>query len=285
MKRLLRVLSPIARTVILLLVVGAGTIALVRFAPGFFSDERELDTKYADAARSELDEQGMRDESLKDILLQEGQSWLNGDLGQSRQYRVPVVQLLPSRIATSGLLLGRGLLFGWLLTICMALPASVARRGGQLWGLPFTLLLATPTAAMATACILSGMGGPVLVLTLLVASRDFKFLSRILRGAWDAPHLVHGRAQGLGLSALLRVHILPNVAQQVRSLGTLSVVTALAALIPVEVIFNVPGVGQLAWTAVMNRDMPVLAVVSVLLAAVVALAGSISTNKPVLEAA
>jgi len=82
------------------------------------------------------------------------------------------------------------------------------------------------------------------------------------------------------LFALLRAHILPNAVPQLCALATLSIVTALGALIPIEVIFTVPGVGQLAWMAVMNRDLPVLIAVSMIMAVVVAAAGMIPTQTP-----
>jgi peptide/nickel transport system permease protein len=279
------VVRRVARTLLLLLAVAAGATALVRFAPGFFSDEREMDAKYAEGARSRMQAESASDQSVAAIAVREIKGWMNGDLGESRQFQVPVTALIAPRIEVSALLLARGILYGWLLAICTALPASAMRRGRRLWDLPFTLLLATPTAAMATACILAGSGGPVLVLTLLIAARDFKFLSRILRTAWSSPHLLQGRAQGLGLTALTLLHILPNVAHRLRALATLSIVTALAAMIPIEVIFNVPGIGQLAWSAVMNRDLPVLVAVSLLMATVVALANMVSTGPRTMETA
>jgi peptide/nickel transport system permease protein len=136
---------------------------------------------------------------------------------------------------------------------------------------------------MATACILAEAGGPVLVLSLLIAAREFKFLRNLLEGAWRSPHLLQGRTQGLSPRALVRMHILPNIAPQLCALATLSIVTALGALVPIEVIFTVPGVGQLAWSAVMNRDLPVLVAISLLMASVVAFAGMLSTRTLTLE--
>lgn len=273
------------RTLLLLLFAAAGTILLVRFAPGFFSDPRELDAKYAQAARAEMQQNSGPQQSLAGIAAAEVKGWLHGDFGQSRQYNMPVAELMAVRIRVSAGLLARGILAGWLLAACAALPISRLRRG-RLWcGLPFTLLLAVPTAAMATACILADFGGPVLVLSLLIAAREFKFLRSLLDGAWRSPHLLQGRAQGLPAWALVRTHILPNAAPQLCALGTLSIVTALGALVPVEVIFTVPGVGMLAWGAVMNRDLPVLVAVSFLMALAVALAGLLSSRAVNLEAA
>ena len=44
----------VARTLFLMLFAAAGTILLVRYAPGFFSDSREMDARYAQAARAEI---------------------------------------------------------------------------------------------------------------------------------------------------------------------------------------------------------------------------------------
>jgi peptide/nickel transport system permease protein len=266
-----------------MLCVAAGTILLVRYAPGFFADEREMDAKYAATARAEMQPESQM--SLRQVAGREVKGWAHGDLGESRQYAVPVTELILPRIQVSAWLLLRGIFYGWLLALCAALPVSAVRRGGSLLGLPFTLLLAMPTAALATACILAETGGPVLVLSLLVAAREFKFLRAMLRGTWSSPHVLQGRAQGLPLHALLRTHIVPGLAPQLYALATLSIVTALGALVPLEVIFNVPGLGQLAWSAVMNRDLPVLVAVSLLMACAIGFAGMISRQRQTLEAA
>lgn len=281
----LKIAARVGRTLLLMLFAAAGTLLLVRFAPGFFSDDREMDAKYARVAQSEITADTERQQSIRLIAIHEVKSWLKGDFGQSRQFHVPVAELVGSRLRVSGLLLAEGIGWGWLLAICTALPVSCLRKGGSLWGLPFTILLSVPTAAMATACILAQAGGPVLVLSLLIAAREFKFLRGLLERAWRSPHLLQGRAQGLGPRALIGRHILPNVAPQLCALTTLSIVTALGAVVPIEVIFTVPGVGQLAWSAVMNRDLPVLIAVSLLMACVVGFAGMLSTRDITLEAA
>ncbi len=284
MSLLLTIAARAGRTLLLMLIATAGTILLVRLAPGFFSDPREMDAKYSQAVRAEMQAEESQ-ASIRQIAIEELRSWLKGDLGISRQYGVPVTELVGERIQSSALLLTKGILLGWLLACSAALPISRLRQGGPLWGLPFTVLLAVPAAAMATACILAGTGGPVLVLSLVIAAREFKFLHSLLEEAWRSPHILHGRAQGLSPQALITLHILPNAAPQLCALATLSIVTALGALVPVEVIFTVPGVGQLAWSAVMNRDLPVLVAVSLLMACVVGFAGMISTRTATLEEA
>jgi peptide/nickel transport system permease protein len=269
-------LQRLARTIAIVLLVVVGSAVLVRFAPGYLSDAREMDSRYGDAARAELSAEAARSNSLGQILSTEIAGWMHGNLGTSRQYDVPVLELILPRLAVTGSLLLRSILFAWTLALCTSLAVSAGRNPSLLWQAPATLLLAVPTAAMATICLLAGSGGPVLVMTLLLAARDFKFLDRVLRKAWRDPHLLHARAQGITTLRLVRAHILPGIASQLLALATLSIVTALSALVPVEVIFSVPGLGQLAWTAAMNRDLPVLLAVTMIMAVAVTFAGMAS---------
>ena len=257
---------------------GRGNNPLVRFAPGFFSDEREMDVRYARHAQAETLEENTQSGSIGSIAAHEIQSCLKGDFGESRQFHIPVARLIANRMQVSALLLFQGILGGWMLAVSAALPLSSLRRGGSLFGLPFTILLAVPAAAMATACILADTGGAVLVLSLIIGAREFKFLRILLQGMWRSPHLLQGRAQGLSRWCLVKTHILPNALQRLVALTTLSIVTGLGALFPVEVVFTVPGVGQLAWSAIMNRDLPVVVAISFLMAAVVGGAGMLSAR-------
>lgn len=279
MKAAAAVVKWLSRTLAIVLLVIIGSTILVRFAPGYLSDAREMDSRYADAARAELSTEAARSNSLLHMLSSEIGGWTRGDAGVSRQYGVPVAELIVPRLGvTSGLML-RAIVLAWTLALCASLISSAGRNPSLVWQTPATLLLAVPIAAMATICLLAGSGGPVLVMALLLAARDFKFLHRILRKAWLDPHLLHARAQGVRTRRLLAAHILPAIASQLSALATLSIVTALSALVPVEVIFNVPGLGQLAWNAAMNRDLPVLLAVTIIMALAVTLAG-MTTDRP-----
>ena len=276
MKLVVELFKRFARTLAIVLLVVFGSTILVRFAPGYLSDVREMDPRYAEVARAELAGEAARSASIAQMLSNEIHAWARGSLGLSRQYEVPVLELILPRLAVTGNLLFRGIVFAWALALCTALISSATPRPRIVWQVPATLLLALPTAAMATLCLLAGGGGPVLVMTLLLAARDFKFLDRILRKTWHDPHLLQARAQGIATPRLLVAHILPSITQQIFALATLSIVTALSALVPIEVIFNVPGVGQLAWNAALNRDLPVLLAVTLIMAIAVSLAAMVS---------
>jgi len=273
MKAGVELLKRLGRTVAILLLVVGGSTILVRFAPGYLSDVREMDARYAAAARVELTAEAARSSSVWQMLETELGEWTRGDLGRSREYDVPVVELIRPRLAVTGGLIARAIVLAWTLAIGWALLSSAGRRPWMLWQAPSALLLAVPTAAMATFCLVAGRGGPVLVMTLVLAGRDFKFLDKVLRRAWQAEHVLQARAQGVSTARLLWAHILPGTGPQLLALATLSIVTALSAMVPVEVILGVPGLGQLAWNAAMNRDLPVLIAVTMILAVAIALAG------------
>lgn len=273
MKRAVAAAKWLTRALAILFLVLAGCTVLVRYAPGYFSDTREMDARYADAARAEMLLEARRSGSLPHLLSSEIGGWLRGDAGVSRQYDVPVMELIEPRLRTTGSLLLRALLLSWSLAIGAALFSSAGRRPSRLWQSPATLLMAIPAAALATICLLAGHGGPVLVMALLLAPRDFKFLHRTLRKAWLDPHLLQARAAGIGSARLLWAHLLPSIAPQVAALASLSMVTGLSALVPVEVIFNVQGLGQLAWNAALNRDLPVLLAVTLIMALAVIVSG------------
>jgi peptide/nickel transport system permease protein len=285
MKSAISVLKRLARTLLIICLVVVGTTILVRFAPGYLSDAREMDSRYGDAARAELSAEATRSNSMRQMLSTEMSAWTNGSLGLSRQYDVSVLELILPRLAVTGGLMLRAIVFAWTLALCASLLSSAGRNPSLLWQAPAAVLLAVPTAAMATICLVAGSGGPMLVMTLLLAARDFKFLDRLLRKAWLDPHLLHARAQGLTTLRLVQAHILPSIASQLLALATLSIVTALSALVPVEVIFSVPGLGQLAWNAAMNRDLPVLLAVTMIMAIAVTFAGMASDGNGELQGA
>ena len=198
MKLGLALVKWLARTLAVLLLVIVGSTALVRFAPGYLSDEREMDARYAVAAQADIANEAARSHSLAQMLSAEIGGWLRGNGGISRQYGVPVSELILPRLAVTGeLRLQSALILAWAIAVLRVARLQCGAQPWLLWQAPATFLLAIPTAAMATLCLLTNHGGPILVMALLLAARDFKFLHRMLRKAWLDPHVLHARALGI----------------------------------------------------------------------------------------
>ena len=267
----LSALRRLARVLSLVLLAAVGSTILMRYAPGYFVDSREMDAAHATTARAQLNAMRAGEASLPALLQGQARRWMHGDLGTSRHYNLPVSVLLRERSSPTAHLLVRGLTLGWALALALALPLSARRSDqGEVFITGWTAaLLAVPVGVLATVSLLLNQGGPVLVLGLLIAVRDFKLLYRLLRSSWRAPHLLQARAQGFDFTRMIRAHLLPVLGPELLTIAMMSLVVALSALVPVEVIFDTPGLGQLAWSAAINRDLPVLAAVTALLAACV----------------
>jgi peptide/nickel transport system permease protein len=271
----MRMLKHLGRMLILLILVAAGTLGLVRYTPGYFADIREMDAMHAGVARADIDARRVAEGSSAAIARSIAVSWLHGQLGVSRQYQVPVSELIRPRILVTAHLLGTALAMAWLSSFLLALLLSAQLgRSCEAWVVAGpALLLSVPIGALATIFILSNAGGPSLAVGLLLGARDFKFLYRLLRRQWQQPYLLFAVTQGLPLRTIVLAHLLRPLWRQLASLATMSFVAALSMAVPAEVLFDVPGIGQLAWSAAMNRDLPLLLAITLLMAAAVGAAG------------
>lgn len=261
----------LGRVVSLVFLAVLGTVVLMYCSPGYFSDGREMDAAHASAARTGLQDLRQRQGSLSSVLAEEIETWSHGGLGESRQYAVPVSSLLKERTARSGLILVTGVLSGWLAATTLAILLSLRTHPGieTLVAVGTALLLSLPVGVLAAVCVVANVAGPVFVLAVVVATRDFKVLHRLLQVIWSAPYLFHARAQGLSRRQIIRIHIAPLLSRELVSVGLMSFTLALSVLVPIEVVFDIPGLGQLAWAAAMNRDLPVLVAVTGIMAACV----------------
>ena len=65
-----------------------------------------------------------------------------------------------------------------------------------------------------------------------------------------------------------------NGAPQFASLAGVGLVLAFGAMIPVEALCDIPGVGQLAWKAALARDLPLLCALALLITLLTAVVGA-----------
>lgn len=271
------------RPIILLLLIEAATVFMVRLAPGYFSDITALDPQLSQRAHDSMLAEQDASGGVAAASFREDMELLHGNLGFSRYYRVPVRSLLAIRWGVTLRLLGGSLGFSWLLAMIIAIPVVLSREPKQA-GLdlsllvPVILLLAVPAGSLAALSVASGLGTPMAVMTLFTTPRVYRYVTVLLRSHLDLPHLFYARACGIGSGRLLRVHVLSGIGPELLALVGTSMMMALGAIVPVEVVFDVNGIAQLAWTAALNRDAPVIAATTVLAAGVVAIAGMLSDS-------
>ncbi len=274
MKRLfLSLLRPLA----LLLLIEGATVLIVRLAPGYFADPNALDPRLAEQAQAQMASEQAHAEGPLKAALREDFGLLTGRLGESRYYHVPVRDLIAARWAVTLRLLAGGLGYGWLaaalaIAIWLFSPSGVVAGTERALGIAVIVLVAIPSGAMAALALASGYGTPALVIAAFTAPRIYRFLRVLLAAHLSTGHIVHARATGLDTPSILRIHVLPNALHELAAVFGTSLVLGLGALIPVEVIFDLPGIAQLAWTSALNRDLPVIAATTLVFAIAVAFA-------------
>lgn len=272
-------LLPALRFLSLLLLSSVGTVLLVRCAPGYFSRSSEMDAAHSHAAQQQAEAQREREGSVLTAALRYPLRLLHGDLGKSQQYGTAVSDLLLPRLRVTARVLLPAALLAPVLALLCALPCSQLRAPllERTVATATLLGIAVPVSVLASASLLSGLGGPAAVLLAVVAARDFRFFLRLLQIQGRTPYLLYARGCGMRpMRAVLNAVLLP-IRGEMLSLLALSFTTALGSIVPVEVIFGVPGVGQMAWTAAMNRDLPVLLAVTLVMALCIGFA-SLLTN-------
>lgn len=244
---------------IVLLLGGFCGATLVRLAPGFGTSEEELDSRLSAASVEALRQASGADESLPAFYLHYWARLLRGDLGESQTLHEPVRQLLAERFPETLKSVGLGLALGWTAGLGLALAAALARGGiaDLLASLAASVLLCVPAAVLALLFVMAEAPGR-LVIGLIVFPKIFQFARNLLMRAAERPHVLTARAKGLGSFAIVMRHILPVAAPQLLALAGVSISLAFAAAIPVEVLCDLPGIGQLAWKAAMGRDLALL---------------------------
>lgn len=232
---------------------------LVRFAPGYGMDERELDPRLSQASREAI-RNGHR---LQSGLLSFYGSYLiraaHGDLGRSDWLHRPIAGLLSERFPLTLRSVILGVLTAWVAALLLSLAALFFR--GCFLDLTGTLasgfLIALPAAVVALLAMY--LRAPVFVaIGVVTFPKVFRYLRNLLFHAYEEPYILAARARGIGQARLLLRHVLPLAAPPVAALLGVSVSMAFGAAIPIEALCDSPGIGQLAWLAALNRDLPLI---------------------------
>jgi peptide/nickel transport system permease protein len=227
-------------------------------------------------------------------------AWLGGllhaDFGMSVTYSLPVRDLIAERLAVTLPLAAIALL----IVLAFALPlgvAAAARRGRMLdllatilsqvgvavpnfWlGLIFILVFATGLGWLPAggfpgwdAGFWNGIRSLILP-AFALAVPQAAVLTRVVRSATleviGADFVRTARAKGVSSSRTLIRHVVPNALIPVATIVGLQLSFLIAGAILVENVFNLPGLGRLAFQALAQRDLVVMRAVVLVLAAIV----------------
>jgi peptide/nickel transport system permease protein len=254
---------------------GLISATMVRLAPGFGSDEAQLDSHLnSDSIQALRQARSLQDNILLFYVHSLNRA-LHGDLGTSLSLQQPVSTLLQDRAPVTIRVIAVGLLLSWTAALTLALSAAFLRQSA--YDAFATLisggLLCLPATVLALFSVLWNTPA-ALALALIVFPRDFRYARNLLGKAYSLPHIVTARAKGLHELRILFWHVIPVTGSQLVAVAGVSVSLAIGAAIPIEALCGLAGVGQLAWQAALARDLPLLVNITVLVTLVTLLANA-----------
>jgi peptide/nickel transport system permease protein len=255
--RLSRVLRKLAAIAVTPAVGVLATACMVRWSPGFGMDENRLDPRFDRATLERL--APVEGQNPWGYCLRYGLGILRGDFGQSRTFERPVAGLIAERARVTAEVAGAGLAAAWVLGGSLALVCAAWQRPAATAGAHAiaAVLLCTPSAVLAMLLFLYGNFTRAAV-ALLLLPRIFTYMYELFAGAYRRPHVLAARARGVRPWRLAAWHICPVAAPEGLALAGTTVTLAFGLSVPVEAFCDLPGIGQLAWKAALNRDLPVL---------------------------
>ncbi|HWZ83556.1 MAG TPA: ABC transporter permease [Terriglobales bacterium] len=259
----------------IVLLGGLISATLVRLAPGFDTDEHQLDPSLSAESVRAMQAARAGEHNVLRYYARYLRGVLHGDLGVSHSLDQPVRTLIHDRWPVTLKVAGVGLVLGWLIATALALAMSLPRVASfEIFGTAVSgAFLCIPAAVLALLSVIWNSPG-YLAIALIVFPKIYRYTRNLLAKAYAMPHITAARARGLREARILFWHVLPPAAPQMIALAGITVSIALGASIPVESLCGLPGIGQLAWQAALSRDLPLLVNLTALVTLVTLLANS-----------
>jgi peptide/nickel transport system permease protein len=290
MEEVLRIARRILHALILLVAVIVLNFVLMRLAPGDVAQVIAGEMGgVTEEILAEIRAQYGLDKSVAEQLFIFLGRFARLDFGESYFYNQPVLKLIFGRVPATLLLVLSALIFST--SIGTIIGVISARRPNSLlshlvtfisvggysmpvfWlGIMLLILFASiipifPTAGMYDAAKEVGVLGYLVDvlhhLVLPVFTLAFIYLgqySRLARGSMletlNADYIRTARAKGLKENLVIYKHALRNAVLPVVTMAGLQFSQLFAGAILVETVFNWPGLGRLAFEAILSRDYP-----------------------------
>ena len=202
---------------------------------------------------------------------------ITGDFGLSYTSRSPVSHLVLPALSVSVTLALSALLLALLVALPLGILAAT-RRGSKLdnavtfvsqsavsapeyWIGPVLVLVFARNLGWLPSGGWSGIAYMVMPATAL-ALRPLGYFTQVTRAAMTevlaAPYITAARSRGLSFPRTLLRHGMRNSMLPVMTLFSFWFAGLMGGSVVIEVIFNIPGMGRLLYTSVVNNDVPVI---------------------------
>ena len=201
----------------------------------------------------------------------------HGDLGRSYVQRTQVADLIVARVPATLILTLAGIVVEVALGLTAGVLAAVSRNGlidRIVMTLAFTgvsapqfvvaLLLLYAFAATLDWFPMSGFGTPahVVLPALTLGLLGAGWYARMVRSAMidvlNQDYVRTARAKGLSNARVILRHALPNALLPIVAMIGIDVGQFMGGVVVVEAVYGWPGIGQLAWQAIQQVDLPII---------------------------
>jgi len=261
--------------VLTVMVGGIAAATLVRLAPGFGIDEREFDVRLSEESIQSIRASRAVEHNPVAFYMSYLKGMIHGNFGISLSLGRPVAELVKERAPVTLRLAGAGLAGGWSLGLGLAVVAARWKKTAlDLFSVSVCgVVLCLPAAVLGLLVLFAG-APRWWAIALIVFPKIFSYSRSCLDKVSGAPHVLLARAKGLHQSRIFLWHVIPAIVPETLALAGISVSLAFSAVIPLEAVCDLPGVGQLAWQAALGRDLPVLVTITLLLALITRVANA-----------
>lgn len=202
---------------------------------------------------------------------------VHGDLGRSYTQRTAVLPLILARLPATLILMAAGILVEVALGLTFGIIAAI-RRGGlvdrTVMMLSFVgvsspqfvvaLLLLYVFAATLGWFPMSGFGTPahVVLPAVTLGVLGAGWYARMVRSAMidvlNHDYVRTARAKGLSGRRIIFRHVLPNAILPIIAMIGIDIGQFMSGVVVVEAVYGWPGIGQLAWQAIQQVDIPII---------------------------
>jgi peptide/nickel transport system permease protein len=217
------------------------------------------------------------DKSLPEQYLIFVSNMMKGDLGRSVVYQAPVTEFILSRLPATLKLAGLAALFSFLISLPAGVLAAVKRNKWQDYVLKVFALLgqALPTFWLGILLVqvfavslgwfpAAGHGGwlfwilPAFALGFHSTAGVLRLTRSSMLDIIDSDFVRLARIKGVPETAVIWKHALRNALIPVVTFSNVVYIHLLMGSIAIETVFAWPGVGRLAYEAVMKNDYPLV---------------------------
>jgi peptide/nickel transport system permease protein len=202
---------------------------------------------------------------------------LQGDLGRSYAQKTEVVTLIAARLPATLTLMAAGIFLEVLLGVVLGSIAAL-NRGGLLDRTVMmsafvgvsapqfvvALLLLYVFAATLGWFPMSGYGTaahvvlPAATLGLLGAGWYARMVRSAMIDVLNQDYIRTARAKGLSGARVILRHVLPNAILPIIAMIGIDIGQFMGGVVVVEAVYGWPGIGQLAWQAIQQVDIPII---------------------------